>query len=54
MANASARRAMVRQATFQVRNGGAFVRRATKAAKPASSQKATKQKSGESSTDKTS
>jgi hypothetical protein len=33
MADANARKAMIKQATFQVRTGGAFIRRATATAK---------------------
>jgi hypothetical protein len=45
MADANARRAMIKQATFQVRNGGAFIRRATAARKTSASAKVATPKS---------
>lgn len=45
MADANARRAMIKQATFQVRNGGAFIRRAPAATKTSASAKVTIPKS---------
>ena len=44
MADSSARKAMIKQATFQVRNGGTFIRRATATTKTSSSAKVTTRK----------
>jgi hypothetical protein len=47
MADANARRAMIKQATFQVRTGGAFIRRATATTTTSASAKVTTPKSPE-------
>ena len=45
MADAEARKAMIKQATFQVRTGGAFIRRASATTKTSASAKVTTPKS---------